>query len=114
MLKLIAFLMLLLPNTQASIPTDASPVCTCPVVANLEKTGETSNSISYSWDNVYSGAQYRVWYTRAADNYTSDFSYTYNNSFTFNGLSAGSYTFYFQTICGEESSSYIGVEDIIF
>jgi hypothetical protein len=113
MLKLLAFLILLAPANPVSKPIVEPVVCTCPNISDLQKTAETSNSITYSWNNAYSGAQYRVWYSRQEDSYTSGFFYTYNTAYTFTGLSAGHYTFYFQAICGGETSGYIGTEDLI-
>ncbi len=113
MFKLLVFLSLFqLSALDFGASAKPAPI-TCPNVTDLQKTGQTSNTITYAWSNAYSGAQYRVWYTRQADGYTSSFQYTYSLSHTFTGLSAGHYTFYFQTLCGEESSNYIGVEDVI-
>ena len=111
MLHLLAFLLLLVPSTHATFPTTEAIPFACPDVSGLQKTGETSNSISYAWSNT--GAEYKLWYTREEDTYTSSFIYTYNTSYSFTGLSAGHYTFYFQALCGAETSGYIGAEDII-
>ena len=111
MFHLLAFLLLLLPSNHGIVPTTEVIPFTCPDVSGLQKTSETSSSISYAWSNA--GAQYKLWYTREEDAFTSSFIYTYNTSYSFAGLSAGHYTFYFQALCGAETSGYIGDEDII-
>jgi hypothetical protein len=113
MFKMFAFLFLFLPSVFGANPVTEPQPCTCPEISNLQKTGETSNSLSYAWSSGYMGAQYKVWYHRAEDGYTSGFFYTYNLSYNFTGLSAGHYTFYFQSLCGNETSSYIGIEDTV-
>ncbi|MBL7807832.1 MAG: fibronectin type III domain-containing protein [Saprospiraceae bacterium] len=87
------------------------PETTCPEPENVSKTGQTYNSFTFDWDPAFTGAQYRLWYVK--DGSASGFVYTYNLTYTFSNLSAGNYTFYFQTVCSGESSSYIGVEDWI-
>ncbi len=111
MFHLLAFLLLLLPSSPAPALTTEATFYNCPEIGGLQKTGETSNSISYAWSN--SGAQYKLWYTREEDTYTSSFFYTYSTSYSFTGLSAGHYTFYFQALCGAETSGYIGDEEVI-
>ncbi|MDO8365500.1 MAG: hypothetical protein Q7T20_01800 [Saprospiraceae bacterium] len=114
MYKLLVFLALFLPSISgfASSSEPAAP-CSCPNVTDVQETGQTSSSISYSWNNGYSGAQFKLWYTRQEDSYTSGFFYTNNLSYNFTGLSAGHYTFFFQALCEEETSGIIGIEDTI-
>lgn len=85
----------------------------CPAVSNLQKTGQTSDSFTFSWSVASPGVQYKVWYVRAEDGAFSGYFYTNNPAYCFSGLSAGHYTFYFQVLCGSESSEYIGIEDCI-
>ena len=113
MFKLLVFLILFLPSVLGADPIVEPSVCSCPSVPNLQKTGQTSNSFTYGWGNAYTGAQYKVWYVRQEDGYNSGFFYTSSLSYSFTGLSAGHYTFYFQTQCDQESSSIIGIEDTI-
>ena len=113
MFKLLAFLILFLSSVSGFASSSEPVPCSCLNVTELQKTGQSSSSISYSWSNAYSGAQFRVWYARQEDSYTSGFFYTNNLSFDFTGLSAGHYTFYFQVLCGGETSGYIGIEDTI-
>ena len=117
MFKLFAFLILLIPSGIGSVPAIKpaveAPTLTCPGISNLQKTGQTSASISYAWSNAYFGAQYKVWYVRQEDGYTSGYFYSYSPAYTFSGLSAGHYTFYFQALCEGEVSNYVGIEDTI-
>ena len=113
MFKLLAFLMLFMPSVFGAAPSTAPMDCTCPSVPNLQKTGQTSTSFTYGWTTAYTGAQYKVWYIRQEDGYNSGFFYTSSLSYSFTGLSAGHYTFYFQTQCDQEASSVIGIEDTI-
>lgn len=88
--------------------------CSCPDVYNLQKTGQTGNSITFSWDNSSYGTQlYRVWYVRMEDGYNSGYSYTGGSSYQFSGLPAGHYIFYFQAVCEGETGNFIGIEDTI-
>ncbi len=113
MFKLLAFLIIFLPSVFGTPPYTKRIDCSCPSVPCVQKTGQTSSSLSYSWSNAYTGAQYRVWYIRQEDGYNSGFLYTSSLACSFTGLSAGHYTLYFQTLCEEESSSVIGIEDMI-
>ncbi len=113
MFKILAFLILFLPTFMGAAPSTEPSSCYCPGITNLHKVAQTDNSFTFDWTSAYSGAQYRVWYVRQEDGYNSGYSYTSNNSFNFTGLSAGHYTFYIQTLCEQETSSAIGIEDLI-
>ncbi len=56
---------------------------------------------------------YTLKYVRQSDGYASPEYATSGTSYTFSGLSAGNYVFYVATICGDEKSSFIGVEDLV-
>ncbi len=113
MYKLIVFLALFLSSVTGFAASNEPIPCSCSNVTDLQKTAQSPNSISYSWNNGYSGAQFKVWYTREEDTFTSSFFYTSNLSYNFTGLSAGHYTFYFQALCDGTPSGYIGIEDTI-
>ncbi len=106
-----AILLLLLPLTSghAQTPT-VSATCTAPTVS---KTGQTANSVSFSWNAVSGATEYAVWYVRKEDNSTSSTSYTSSTSINFSGLPAGTYCFYFATVCGASTSDYIIQDDLI-
>lgn len=105
--------------TTVSLQATTAPVanerhdCACGTVGNIVKTGQTSNTISFSWDDVSGATGYEVWYVRVADNYTSTPAVITNTGFTFSGLSAGRYVFYITTKCGGEQSEIMVLEDIM-
>ena len=93
-----------------SAATEPAVICPAP---NVSITEQTLTSIHFAWDQVSGGAVYRVWYVRQEDNYTSSQVTTGGNSISFSGLPAGTYDFYFVTVCtGETSTNYI-FEDIL-
>ena len=85
----------------------------CPEVSNLQKTAQTANSLTFAWTEPTPNVQYRVWFIRHENSAFSGYFYTSNPSYCFSGLSAGTYTFYVQVMCGQEASEYIGIEDCI-
>jgi hypothetical protein len=115
MFKIIVFILFFAPMSLdlSALPTTTANDCACPTVSNVQKTGSTSHSLSYAWTGSGQANQYKIWYVRKSDGYTSADFYTSTNSYTFSNLQAGQYTFYFVAICGTESSDFIGVEDIL-
>ncbi|MCC6725462.1 MAG: hypothetical protein IT258_13220 [Saprospiraceae bacterium] len=114
MFKSIIFLAAFLPSVfgfDAIAPT--APDCACTAVANVQKTGQGSGSISFAWFSSSDATQYKIWYVRQSDGYTSANVLTTSSNHTFTGLAAGQYTFYFVKVCGGESSGYVGIEEII-
>ncbi|MCB0522538.1 MAG: fibronectin type III domain-containing protein [Lewinellaceae bacterium] len=111
MLKTIVFLMGLWPLLPGFPTQPATPDCDCPPIANLQKTGETSSSISFTWEGPDAATGYKVWYVRGQS--ASGYSYPSGTSWEFAGLPPGEYTFYFTAVCGGSESSFIGIEDII-
>ncbi len=91
-----------------------SPETTCPTPANVHVTGTSSGSISYDWDscNCFSTG-FSVNYQRLSDGYTSPEVFVTSSDYTFNGLQAGDYKFFFKTHCGSEVSATIFLEDRI-
>lgn len=109
--KMFLLATLLTPVTSGfSVPSMADANCPAP---NVTKTGQTSTSISFSWDAVEGATIYKMWYVRREDNYTSLEITTHDTFITYSDLPAGNYRFYFQTICGEESSSYVMIDDLM-
>ena len=113
MTKMIVFMMLFLPSVFGFSPATETATCDCPDITNLQETGQTSSSISYSWGGSLSADRYKVWYYRSEDQYTSSYFYTNSTAYTFSSLAAGHYTFYFVAECGSEESNIIGVEDVL-
>lgn len=100
-------------------PKDVKPLnekdAGCPTPTNVTKTGATTSSISYSWDNMGSSVSYKVRYVRTADSYNSPYYYTLSPSYTFSSLASGNYSFYFYTVCTDPegtSDAYINWDDV--
>ncbi len=109
----LSFLTVLLPLFFA-FSNPESPEITCPAPSNVHVTAVSTGTISFEWDDCGCvGNGYKVKYVRQSDGYTSPEVSTTNSNFTFSGLSAGKYTFYFWTDCGGEKSEIIGVEDVL-
>lgn len=104
-------LALVLPMlTGFSMPENGND-STCPAPENVSITAKTSGSISFDWDAV-GGGSYLVYYVRQDDDYISPTYSTTNSEYSFSGLSAGTYDFFFVTDCGSELSGGVGIEDI--
>ncbi|TAK30813.1 MAG: hypothetical protein EPO28_18630 [Saprospiraceae bacterium] len=92
---------------------DKSETCLTCDAPNVTKTGETDASISFDWDGVFGASAYILRYYREEDDYTSSDVFPTNSEYTWSNLPGGSYTFYFITRCGSEtSSSFIVIDDI--
>jgi Fibronectin type III domain len=90
-----------------------SPETTCPAPSNVHVTGTGSGSISFDWDNCNCfSTGFTVKYQRLSDGYTSPEVSVTSSNHTFSGLQAGSYKFFFKTVCGSEVSGIIGIEDV--
>lgn len=86
-------------------------VSECPAVSHLTIVSQSSSSVTFDWDDCGCGdVTYKVFYVKAGQ--ASSPIFTSTSGITFSSLSSGSYTFYFATICGEDSSSII-VEDVV-
>lgn len=109
---ILAIPVMLLPLLSGFSGTTAGE-CDCPPVAQLTRTAKSSGSISWSWSGPDEATGYEVWYYREEGNYTSSLFTTTSESFGFTGLSAGHYTFYVGSVCGGQSSSFIGIEDTV-
>ncbi len=109
------FVWLLLQPLFFNAPTSsigAANDCSCPVVTNLQNTGATANSLSYSWNGSTEAIYYEVWYVRDGG-HTSAVSTATLTSYTFNNLLPGDYIFYVRVVCDGGTSGFIGVEDQI-
>ncbi|MBK8566881.1 MAG: fibronectin type III domain-containing protein [Saprospiraceae bacterium] len=91
-----------------------SPETSCPAPSNVQVTGAGTGYISFDWDNCNCfSTGFTVSFLRHADGYTSPETTVTNSNHTFNGLQAGTYTFYFRTKCGSGASEIIGHEDVM-
>jgi len=85
---------------------------TCPG-PQVSVTGHSTGSASFSWNAVSGASEYVVFYIRQSDHYTSAQIHTHNTSISYSGLPAGTYNFYFATVCGSELSEIIIIEDLV-
>lgn len=105
----LAFCAAVAGNVAAS---NTEPEATCPT-PTVSVTAQGSNDVSFSWNAVSGAVGYRVWYTRREDNFTSSVANTGNTSISFSSLPAGTYDFYFATVCGSGVSGYVVVDDLV-
>ncbi len=98
-------------TTQAFAPKTENPNGAAPT--NMALSGQTSTSLSFTWDGVGNPDGFKVWYHRSNDNYTSPPVFTANEYITFSGLTSGIYDVFVVAIHGEEVSSYIVTSDLI-
>ena len=93
-------------------PADFFKVCASP--QNVAVTSLNVGNVSFDWDDCSGGCtEYKVNYTRREDSYTSSDFITANSAISFSSLTDGTYDFYFYTVCGSQTSSFIVVEEII-
>ena len=108
----IFFLTVFLPLTFGFSMPEEKKLTNCPDPANVTVVSKTSSSISFEWDDCECvPTEYRVYYVTGG--YTSSEYATTSSQYTFTGLSAGEYSFYFYTVCGTEVSGFIVVTDTI-
>lgn len=104
------FLLNLSSPVRAGVPPTPEVTCPAPEVSIAE---QAAASVTFTWNAVSGATQYRIWYVRREDNYTSSVITTGGTSVTFSNLPPGTYDFYFQTSCGGEGNSAIITQDII-
>jgi hypothetical protein len=116
MFKILSIWLFLQPFLQNSPIENVRPStesCNCPSVTPVLKVGEAPGTIVISWTGHEEADEYKVWYVRVADGYTSEYLYTENESYTFSGLSAGLHIFKVAAVCGNATSPIVGIQDII-
>lgn len=84
--------------------------CTPPSVS---VTDYSSGSVTFTWPAMDGVTGYEVYYVRQEDNYVSSPVVVGGNTISFSNLPPGTYDFYFRTICGGGTSSYIVEEDLM-
>ena len=109
LLPLFLLLGLLIP-VHAGAPLSIETTCPAPDVSVTE---QTASSVTFGWSAVSGASQYRIWYVRREDNYSSQVTTTGGTSATFSNMPSGTYDFYFQTSCGVEGNSAIIVADLL-
>ncbi|MDO8365211.1 MAG: hypothetical protein Q7T20_00345 [Saprospiraceae bacterium] len=83
------------------------------IIDDLQRDGPSQSSVSYSWSAVSGATEYKVYYVRQSDGYTSSVQVSSSTGYTSPVLSTGTYTFFFAAVCGNETLSYIADEVII-
>lgn len=107
-MKKLVLLPLLLLVLFAFTPAEYS---TCPAPSNVQKLASGPGSISFDWDD--SAPSYQVWWQKIGG-FSSQVFDASASSYHFTGLSAGTYNFYFRSICdGGEPSGIIVVEEAV-
>ena len=112
MKKSLFFLAFLLPLAFAftSIPDDCA---SCAEPTGVTKTNETISTISFSWDDMAGVDSYTLKYIREGDSATSGDISVNSTSYTYTGLTSGTYHFYFTSNCGgTTSTAFIVINDI--
>lgn len=104
------FLLNLSNPVRAGVPP--TPEVTCPT-PEVSITEQAASSVTFSWNAVSGATQYRIWYVRREDNYTSSVITTGGTSVTFSNLTSGTYDFHFQTSCGGDGNSAIIIAEIM-
>lgn len=110
-IKVLVLALFLLPGVSGFSAPEVPQPLSCPI-QGLTKTGQSEGSVAFSWGSVPSATEYRVYYVRTSDNYTSGVFTTGSTSISFNDLPAGTYRFYFAAVCGQESLDWI-IDDVI-
>ena len=115
MKKMLILVALLTPFLFAFTTMDkVETLVTCDDPENVAETAHTVTDISFSWDTCNCDeTSYKVYYWKKGEASPGPDNFTTNTSYPFTGLSTGTYNFYFQTICGSETSGFVIIEDII-
>ena len=106
------FLLTILAPVRSAYSAPPAAAVTCPT-PDVTITDRSAGAVSFSWSAASGATAYKIWYYRSEDHYTSSEITTGNTSVSFSNLPAGTYDFYFATICGGGSSSFIVVDDLI-
>lgn len=112
--KLFLFLVLPLqvsPGYSATIEAPA-PAVTC-YAPDAWVSSQGSTSVQFSWAAVSGATSYQVWYYYHEGQVFGTKVNTSGTSVQFQGLAAGTYTFYFVSFCSEGSSEPSIVDDLM-
>lgn len=115
MLKMFVFWLLLQPwQFNALNEVSSYESCNlCPTVTNVQGSTSIQGTYSLSWNAVPSAIEYKVWYVRHSDGYTSAEFATLSSGWVFPSLTSGTHTFYIKSVCENGTTNFIGVEDLI-
>ena len=99
------------PESIQTIGPEISLDNNCPPPTNIHAVDQTSNSVTYDWDDcTCANPRYRMYYVK--NGVTSSLYMTAQSNYTFTNLSPGLYQFYFYRVCGGGRNSII-IEDTI-
>lgn len=94
-----------------TVPAGASDT-SCPA-PSVSVTDYSSGSVTFTWPAMDGVTGYEVYYVRQEDNYVSSPVVVGGNTISFSNLPPGTYDFYFRTLCGGGTSSYVIEDDLI-
>ncbi|HLP92741.1 MAG TPA: hypothetical protein VK168_01850 [Saprospiraceae bacterium] len=94
-----------------SVPSTVRKYQSC-IIENLQHTAG-QGSVTYNWNAVSGANNYKTYYVRLSDGYTSETFTVYSNYKPFYGLTSGAYRFYFAADCGSGTLEYIADEVIL-
>ncbi|MEO1261985.1 MAG: hypothetical protein AAFZ15_24490 [Bacteroidota bacterium] len=98
----------------SGFPSPSSAVTTCDCSSpDVTKTSQTASSVTFSLSDVDGATAYKSWYSRTEDGFTSQEVTTTGSSIVYSNLPAGTYVFYFVTICGGQTSGIIITDDLM-
>jgi hypothetical protein len=110
--SLVCFLGLMNPlsATYSNTGVDTLNTVTCPT-PTVDLTSQGSNSLTFSIAAA-SGTSVRYWLVRKEGGGRSETT-TNSGTLVISGLTAGTYTVYFEGVCGSEVSEYVIIDDLI-
>ncbi|HFA49277.1 MAG TPA: hypothetical protein ENJ95_09695 [Bacteroidetes bacterium] len=93
-------------------PEKTSPVGACAAPANVVVTSNSGGSISFDWDKCEGDCtEFKTWYVSQGQ--ARESSSGSGSTVSFSNLAAGTYDFYFTTLCGGQTSAAIIIEENI-
>ncbi|MBN8680105.1 MAG: hypothetical protein J0M29_17910 [Chitinophagales bacterium] len=93
------------------VPSTVRKYQSC-IIENLQHTSG-QGSITYNWNAVSGASNYKTYYVRLSDGYTSETFTVYSTCKPYSGLTSGAYRFYFAADCGSGTLEYIADEVIL-
>ena len=105
------FLLILLVPVTTGVSASPAPLNYPPPTVSV--SGRGPNAIAFTWGAVSGAVSYEVWYVKVSTGNTSAVFNTSNTNFSFSGLPAGEYEFYFTSVFEEKTSDYVIVDDLI-
>lgn len=116
-LSFFCLLLLFCPHKGTADPIPAwgrndREVATCSAPSPFQ-SGQGSGTLSFAWAPVGDATGYQIQYLNKSTNTLSNPVATGDAHVTVSGLAAGAYRFYFATVCGDQLSEFVIVDDLI-